>query len=119
MSFLERTKKLHDGPDSLVNMELLKTCVYKFMISADVKDKIRLSNVICTILKLTNEEKNEVMIILEKELHQIKGVDESLTNLATFATSFFGSATPVKNSSSSTTSSSSLGTTTGSNSQLP
>ena len=85
-----------DDPDSLVNMELLKTCVYKFMISTDAKDKIRLSNVVCTILKLTSQEKQEVMNILDKEVHQVNlGVDEGLTNLATFATSFFGS-TPSK-----------------------
>ena len=94
VSYLERSKKLSgDDPDTHVNMEYLKTCVYKFMISTDTKDKIRLSNVISTILKLTAQEKEEIMHLLERELNQFKGVDEGLTHLASFASSFFSSST--------------------------
>lgn len=38
-------------------MEYLKNCVYKYMSSNELSEKKRLYPVICTLLKLTNQEK--------------------------------------------------------------
>ena len=94
MAFLDRTKRLHDGPDSAVNTEYLKACVYGYMVSDDPKDKIRLANVISTILKLTLREKAEVDRSLARDSSSSRGIDEGLSTIAGIASSFFG--TPSK-----------------------
>jgi hypothetical protein len=50
-------RKLQEGPDSAINMEYLKNCVYKYMASNELSEKKRLYPVICTILKLTSQER--------------------------------------------------------------
>jgi len=60
VAFLERSKKLVDSPDSAVNVEYLKACVFKFMSSSEISEKKRLAPVICTVLKLTPVERKEV-----------------------------------------------------------
>ena len=60
VAFLERSKKLSDSPDSAVNIEYLKACIFKFMSSTEISEKKRLAPVICTVLKLTPVECKEI-----------------------------------------------------------
>ena len=60
VAFLERSKKLTDGPDSAINIEYLKACIYKFMSTNEISEKKRLAPVICTVLKLTPVERKEI-----------------------------------------------------------
>jgi hypothetical protein len=68
-------------------MEYLKTCVFKFMVASDPKDKLRLGNVISTILKLTSQERAEVDNMLAWESNKIVGLDDGITSIASFASS--------------------------------
>lgn len=90
-AILDRTRKLRDDPDSQVNTEYLKNCIYKYMICTDPKDKLRLSNVVCAVLKLTDQEKTEVKEVLDRESSNLIGVDESLSSIASLATTSFES----------------------------
>ena len=56
LAFLERSKKLQSGNDSATNMEYLKNCVFHYMISDSVADRLRLYPVIGMILKFTSAE---------------------------------------------------------------
>ena len=56
VGYLDRTKKTSDA-DSAVNMEYLKTCVYRFMATTELSERKRLYPVIATIMRLTSQEK--------------------------------------------------------------
>ncbi len=56
LAFLERAKKLQNGPESATNMEYLKNCVLHYMLSSAVSERLRLYPVIGTILKFTSSE---------------------------------------------------------------
>jgi len=60
LSYLDRTKKSGSDAESAVNMEYLKTCVYRFMASTELSEKKRLYPVISTILRLTTQEKTAI-----------------------------------------------------------
>lgn len=83
MAFLERTKRLHEGPDSAVNMEYLKNCIYRFMATTEISEKLRLFPVISTILKLTSDEQATIEGALRaSEAEEILGV--SVSSLGAF-----------------------------------
>ncbi len=101
MAYLERTRRLIEGPDATVSTEYLKTCVYRFMIATDPMDRVRLGRVITALLNLTSQECAETEHALTKEAEKVHlGMDESLSTIASFATSswetLFG--TPFANS---------------------
>ncbi len=55
-AFHERTKKLLNSPESAVNIEYLKKCVYRLMVTKELSEKKRLYPVISVILKFTPQE---------------------------------------------------------------
>lgn len=64
LGYLDRTKNTQEA-DSAINMEYLKTCVYRFMASTELSERRRLYPVIATILKLTSLEKAAVEAALQ------------------------------------------------------
>ena len=63
VAYVERAKRFQSSssePDLAVSMEYLKNCVYRYMATNEVSERKRMSNVICTILKLTSQEKRAV-----------------------------------------------------------
>ena len=92
-AILDRNRQLRDDPDSQVNTEYLKNCIFKYMITTDPIDKLRLSNVVCAVLKLTDKEKAAVKEVLDRESSSLVsvGMDESLTSIASLATTSFES----------------------------
>lgn len=97
MSYLDRSKKFQgDGPDSATNTEYLKNCVYRFMATTQHSEKKRLAPVICTILKLTSQEKRHIDFALSQGESE-EGM-ATLASFGAFAGSFF-SATPSTNTS--------------------
>lgn len=87
MAFLERTKRLHEGPDSAINMEYLKNCVLRFMSSKKISEKKRLYPVISTIFKFTEKEIHDIEDSLECSEEQDTEISSAISN---FATSFSG-----------------------------
>jgi hypothetical protein len=91
ISYIDRIKHLHDGsPDSNINMEYLKNCIYKYMTSIEVSEKKRLYPVIATILKLTTHE----IIMIENAFNQNEQRDnefeQTINSISSFATSSLG-----------------------------
>jgi hypothetical protein len=60
MAYLARLKKTHDDPNSAVNLEYLKNCVFKYMSSSEGSERRRLFRVIGTILNFTARELKEI-----------------------------------------------------------
>jgi hypothetical protein len=63
VAYVERAKKFQSSssePDLAVSMEYLKNCVYRYMATNELSERKRMSNVICTILKLTSQERKAV-----------------------------------------------------------
>jgi hypothetical protein len=69
LSYLDRTKKSSES-DSAINMEYLKTCVYRFMATTEVSERKRLFPVIATIMRLTSAEKATVEAALASAENQ-------------------------------------------------
>eukprot|EP00597_Dinobryon_sp_UTEXLB2267_P010045 CAMPEP_0170098556 /NCGR_PEP_ID=MMETSP0020_2-20130122/495_1 /TAXON_ID=98059 /ORGANISM="Dinobryon sp., Strain UTEXLB2267" /LENGTH=829 /DNA_ID=CAMNT_0010321007 /DNA_START=18 /DNA_END=2507 /DNA_ORIENTATION=- len=87
-AFLDRIKKLQDGPDSAINMEYLKNCVFKYMSSNELSEKKRLYPVICTILKLTHHERKMIeAVLLAIEEPGAVDINSTLNNITVFASS--------------------------------
>jgi hypothetical protein len=90
-AFHERTKKLLNSPESALNIEYLKRCVYRLMVTKELSERRSLYPVISVILKFTPEEAASVTQAMEEELAVAAG-DGSWTSLATHSFgSFFGS----------------------------
>lgn len=65
-AYLERLKTLHAShSESAINIEYLKTCVFRFMASSNASEKQRLAPVISTILNFTSSERHQI-----EELHR-------------------------------------------------
>lgn len=90
MAFLERTKKLQDGPDSAINMEYLKNCVFKFMTTNEISERRRLYPVICTVLKLTSQEIAAVEKAIARSDPAEYELDSTLSTISSFAGGFWG-----------------------------
>ena len=90
MAFLDRTKKLQEGPDSAINMEYLKNCVVKFMATSQLSEKKRLFPVIATILKLTNVEKDQIVTALDEMHSKQDGEINTFGAIGSIAESFWG-----------------------------
>lgn len=92
IAYVQRLKKLHDNPDSAINVEYLKQCVFKFMSTSEVSERRRLGPVIATILNFTAKERSEVeesLLRMEKGDNQL---DHALTELGSWlgvGSSFF------------------------------
>jgi len=56
VGYLDRTKPTSDA-GSAINLEYLKTCVYRFMATTELSERKRLYPVIATIMKLTSHER--------------------------------------------------------------
>jgi hypothetical protein len=67
-AFHERTKKLLSSPDSAMNIEYLKTCVYRLMVTKEVSERSRLYPVISVLLKFTPAETREVSATIAEEV---------------------------------------------------
>lgn len=91
LAFLDRTKQLHEGPNSATNMEYLKNCILKFMSSSDLSEKRRLYPVIATILKLTSQEMKNVEVAFQVCEERENEFQNTLASIGTFATSSIGS----------------------------
>ena len=89
MAYLERTKQLHEGPDSAINMEYLKNCMFKFMSSSDLSERRRLYPVIATILKLTGQETKAIELAFQVSEDRDNEFQNTLSSIG----SFWGSAT--------------------------
>ena len=81
LGYLDRAKNTQEA-DSAINMEYLKTCVYRFMATSDLSERKRLFPVISTILKLTSQERGAISNSL-----QSAKTAEPLNNLIS---NFFG-----------------------------
>lgn len=91
ISYIDRIKHLHDGsPDSNINMEYLKNCVYKYMISIELSEKKRLYPVIATILKLTNHEISMIENAYNQNEQRDNEFEQTINSISSFATSSFG-----------------------------
>ena len=81
-AFHERTKKLLSSPESAINIEYLKKCVYRLMITKEVSERSRLYPVISMILKFTPDETREVNKVIQEEVSSsstlIPGVNPSV-----------------------------------------
>jgi UDP-N-acetylenolpyruvoylglucosamine reductase len=89
-AFHERTKKLLNSPESALNIEYLKRCVYRLMVTKELSERRSLYPVISVILKFTPQEAANVSQTMEEELADAAG-DSSWTRLATNSFgSFFG-----------------------------
>ncbi|RYG69017.1 hypothetical protein EON64_03805 [archaeon] len=65
-AYLERIKTLHAShSESAINIEYLKTCVFRFMASSSASERQRLAPVISTILNFTSSERHQI-----EELHR-------------------------------------------------
>jgi hypothetical protein len=67
-AFHERTKKLLSSPDSAMNIEYLKKCVYRLMVTKELSERSRLYPVISMLLKFTPIETREVTAAIEEEV---------------------------------------------------
>jgi hypothetical protein len=97
LAFLERAKKLQNGPESAINMEYLKNCVLHYMLSTGVSERLRLYPVIGTILKLTSTEMAKIAaspLHVDSLASSIELADSAWSNIAGFAstslTGWFG-----------------------------
>jgi hypothetical protein len=77
-AFLDRSKQLKDGPDSAINIEYLKNCVFKFMSSHRRSERMRLYPVIATILRLTPAEKQEIEAALKAQQSYVQQLQSTL-----------------------------------------
>lgn len=91
LAYLERTKQLREGPDSAINMEYLKNCVFKFMSSTDLSEKRRLYPVIATILKLTSQEMRDIEVAFQATEERENEFQNTISSIGSFAASSFGS----------------------------
>jgi GRIP domain len=92
MAFLDRSKKFQVGasdPDAAINMEYLKNCVYRYMATTEHSERKRLAPVICTILKLTSQERRNIQTALSA--NEVEEVEAALSSLGAMATSSFQS----------------------------
>lgn len=67
-AFHERTKKLLNSPESAINIEYLKKCVYRLMVTKELSEKSRLYPVISMILKFTPDETRRVTESIEEQV---------------------------------------------------
>lgn len=79
LGYLDRAKNTQE-PDSAINMEYLKTCVYRFMASTELSERRRLYPVIATILKLTSQEK----VAVESALQAAQNVEPLQSLISNF-----------------------------------
>lgn len=90
MAYLERLKKLHDHPDSAINVEYLKNCIFRFMASVEDSERKRLCPVIATILNFTPREKaavEENLMRIDRNDHKL---DQALTDIGSSLETWFG-----------------------------
>lgn len=86
LNYLDRTKKTTDADSAAVNMEYLKTCVYRFMATTELSERKRLYPVISTIMKLTSHEKTSIEAALATAEAQ-----EPIQNLTNTLSGWWGS----------------------------
>mmetsp|Transcript_21575 Transcript_21575/g.31377 ORF Transcript_21575/g.31377 Transcript_21575/m.31377 type:complete len:821 (-) Transcript_21575:125-2587(-) len=91
-AFHERTKRLLNSPDSAVNIEYLKKCVYRLMITKELSEKKRLYPVISVILKFTPQESTHVTKAIDEEISASTAsvVDSTWVSISDMASSSIG-----------------------------
>lgn len=72
-AFHERTKKLLNSPESAINIEYLKRCVYRLMVTKELTEKRSLYPVISVLLKFTPQEAASVAKSIEEDLAVASG----------------------------------------------
>jgi hypothetical protein len=76
-----------------VNIEYLKKCIYRLMVTKEISEKQRLYPVISAILKFTPQECQHVGKSIQEEVAAVSGsvVDSTWFNISDMATNSFGS----------------------------
>jgi hypothetical protein len=77
-AYLDRLKKLQGGAESAVNIEYLKQCTYRYLISSNSSEKQRLAPVIATVLNFTPKEKSTVEEALTQESKASLAIDQTI-----------------------------------------
>jgi hypothetical protein len=85
-AYSERNKTLQPNTSTSINMEYLKNCIFRFMISTEHSERIRLYPVVATILKFTPSETSMISSALETRVDF--SPDSTLSTLSTFFGSF-------------------------------
>jgi hypothetical protein len=89
-AFHERTRKLLNSPESAINIEYLKRCVYRLMVTKELTEKRSLYPVISVILKFTPQEAANVARSIEEDLAVASG-DGSWLRISELASNSIGS----------------------------
>lgn len=89
LASVERSKTLQPGPETDLNTEYLKKCIYRFMASTEHSEKLRLFPVVSTILKFTPAEVKLIASVLENESNfSSEAAISSLSSLAQVSSSW-------------------------------
>jgi hypothetical protein len=86
---VERSKTLQPGPETDLNTEYLKKCIYRYMASTEHSERLRLFPVVSTILKFTPAEVKLISSVLENESNfSSEAAMSSLSSLAQVSSSW-------------------------------
>lgn len=86
-------KKLHDNPDSAINLEYLKNCIYKYMSSSELSEQRRLYPVIGVILNFTQQELKSIELALKQQDITEDQINQTIKSIGSSIESWFSSAT--------------------------
>lgn len=82
-AFHERSKKLLNSEHSSINIEYLKKCVYRLMITRELSEKSRLYPVIIALLNFTPQEKVSLQHVIDEMNAAIsRGVSGTTTDVS-------------------------------------
>jgi GRIP and coiled-coil domain-containing protein 2 len=65
---ITRLERNQEREKSISNLEYLKNVVYKFLTFTTIEEKSQLLPVLCTMLKLTQEEQKTIMTVASKNV---------------------------------------------------
>lgn len=92
MAYLARLKKSHEeDPNSAVNLEYLKNCVFKYMSTKEVSERRRLFRVIGVILTFTGKEMKQIEDCLSEEESAANQINQTITTIGSSLEGWFGS----------------------------
>ena len=86
LAHIERNKA-SASPESAINMEYLKNCIYRFMVSSEHSEKMRLYPVVATILRFTSDEVNAIQESLENQ--EFVSSEGAIADISSYAVSSF------------------------------
>ena len=91
IAYLARLKKSHEDPNSAVNLEYLKNCVFKYMSTKEVSERRRLFRVIGVILAFTGKEMKQIDDCLAEEESAANQLNQTITTIGSSLEGWFGS----------------------------